>query len=150
MSFVYTNNTLPFRVTGKWGNYLEIIITRQDGVAVVNGTFSYKPYYDFNLTFWDPNLWYLTVTANNYVGQAKYAMQNAIIVIQLIPAGCAIPYVDLIIPNACVPGKTCDTAYSIYNAMAVTRSSSLLVKSNTTNYCPRAVRIPISYSSLYS
>lgn len=137
--FVYTNNSLPFRVTGFWGNYLELVISRQDGSIMLNETFTYQPYYEFNLTFWEPNLWYMTVTASNYVGRVSFTMAKPVMAIQIIGAGCSSPYVDVIVPNACVPGKTCDTNYPALNALSITRSTPLTLKSNTTNYCPRAV-----------
>lgn len=138
--FIYINNSLTFRITGNWGNYLELVISRQDGVAMLNRTFtSYKPSYQFNLTFWVPNLWTLTLTASNYVGQVKNTLPKPVMAIEFIAAGCNVPYVDIVIPNACVPKKSCDPQYPLLNAMIQTRSSSLLVRSNTTNFCPRPV-----------
>lgn len=137
--FIFVNGTLPFRITGTWGNYIELVITRQDGFVMYNKTMTYQPYYDFNLTFMTSGLWILTLTASNLVGQGTYTSKDNIIVMDTLTAGCNSPYVDLTIPNGCTAGKTCDNVHPALLATQHTRGSTISIFSNTTNNCPRTV-----------
>lgn len=142
VDFIYTSSFLPMKSNGLWGNYVEFNVTRQDNVMMHFGTYSLQETYNFNVTFMDPNIWYLTVSASNYIGQAKYKLWENMKVIRGIGVGCNIPYVDITIPNECDPDTTCDSNYNEYNALRKTRSSKIILRSNTTNYCNGPVSFP--------
>lgn len=150
-AFAFTNNSLPFRVSGTWGNNIHLTIQRQDGLVLVNQSFAFQPYYDFNFTFNASGMYQLTVIGSNYVNQVQFTMPTQITIATLFVDGCTTPEVDITVPNSCYPAVSCDPQYPSVEALMVMRSALWTIYSNvTTGECPRGVSRSSDYKMLYA